>query len=481
MTDEHSARIEEVRAIFRRQKSHCLPSTVATYGERLDRLERIETLCRSHLEEITEALQADFGCRNPDVTFLADIFPQLDHVKYVKRKLKKWMKRERMGWSPLALTGQRTYVIHEPLGVVGIMSPFNAPLSLALVPAVEALAAGNSVMLKISESTPRTSELLESLVAQYFSEEEIASVSGGVEMSRAFAALPWDILFFTGSSEVGKKILGAAAHNLTPSILELGGKSPCVLLDDADFVEAARKIARVRQMNAGQVCIAGDYVLLPEERLESFIAALVEADVEAYPSILDNPEFTSVIHDGAYDRLVGYIEEARAAGCGIVACNPKNEAVPDRATRKIPLTLVINPAQHLKVCKEEIFGPVLPIHTYRKLTDAIAHINRGDKPLALYVFGRDRRRIESILNSTSSGGVTVNDLLLHAGSHTMGFGGVGHSGMGRYKGGYIGYKAFSNPKSVFEQGIMRKFTGFFFVPYGSDRTRNILRNRVGLD
>lgn len=475
------AGIQEARAVFQRQKSQCSPSSTATYGERIDRLERIETLCRSHLDEITEALQADFGCRNPDVTFLADIFPQLDHVKYVKRKLRKWMKRERAGWSPLSLTGQRTYVIHEPLGVVGIMSPFNAPLSLALMPAVEALAAGNSVMIKTSESTPRTSELLGSLVARYFRAEEMAAVSGGVEMSRAFAALPWDLLFFTGGSEVGRKILSAAAENLTPAILELGGKSPCVLLDDADVGEAARKIGRVRQMNGGQVCIAGDYVLLPERHLEAFIAAVVESDGEAYPSILDNPEYTSVIHDGAYDRLVTYVDEARAAGCRVVESNPMNEAVPDRATRKIPLTLVVDPADHLKVSREEIFGPILPVHTYRRLDDAIAHINGGDKPLALYVFGRNRRRIDKILHSTSSGGVTVNDLLLHAGSHTMGFGGVGESGMGRYKGGYVGYRAFSNPKSVFEQGIMRRFTGIFFVPYASERTRRILRNRVGVD
>ncbi len=480
MTDTELARIEEARAVFRRQKSHSSPSSAPTYGERIDRLERVETLCRSHVDEITEALQADFGCRNPDMTFIADIFPQLDHIGYVKRKLSKWMKRERAGWSPLSLTGQRTYVIHEPLGVVGIISPFNAPLSLALVPAVEALAAGNSVMIKISESTPRTSGLLESLVARYFRAEEMAAISGGVEMSRAFAALPWDLLFFTGGSEVGRKILAATAGNLTPTVLELGGKSPCVLLEDADVGEAARKIGRVRQMNAGQVCIAGDYALLPERHLEPFVAAVIEGDADAYPSILDNPEYTSVIHDGAYDRLVAYIDEARAAGCRIVESNPMNEAVPDRATRKIPLTLVIDPADHLMVSREEIFGPILPIHTYRKLDDAIAHINRGGKPLALYVFGRNRRRIDRILHSTSSGGVTVNDLLLHAGSHTMGFGGVGQSGMGRYKGGHIGYKAFSNPKSVFEQGIMRRFTGMFFVPYGSDRTRRILRNRVGV-
>lgn len=481
MANGREAAIEEARAIFLRQKSNSSPSAAPTYGERIDRLGRIETLCKAHIGEITEALEADFGCRNPDMSFIADIFPQLHHVKHVRSRLRKWMKRERAGWSLLSLTGQSTYVIHEPLGVVGIMSPFNAPVSLALVPAVEALAAGNSVMIKISESAPRTSELLQSLISEYFEPEEMAAVSGGVEMSQAFAALPWDLLFFTGGSEVGKKILAAAAPNLTPTILELGGKSPCVLLDDADVGEAARKIGRIRQMNGGQMCVAGDYVLLPERRLEDFIEAVIEGDREAYPSILDNPELTSVIHDGAYDRIVGYIDEARAAGCRIVQSNPMNEPVPDRTTRKIPLTLIVNPGEDLMVSRHEIFGPILAIYTYRTLDEAIAHVNRRDKPLALYVFGKNRRLIDKVLNSTSSGGVTVNDLLLHAGSETMGFGGVGYSGMGRYKGGYVGYKAFSNPKAVFEQGIMRRFTGVFFPPFRSDRTRRILRNRVGVD
>ena len=380
----------------------------------------------------------------------------------------------------LALTGQRTYALHEPLGVVGVMSPFNAPVGLAFDPAVDAIAAGNSVMLRISESTPHTADLVKSLVSEHFKEEEMVVVTGGLDVSKAFATLPWDKLLFTGGTEVGKRILAAAAENLTPVILELGGKSPCVILEDANIAEAGQKIARVRQMNAGQVCLAGDYVLLPERRLEAFIDVVVEADREAYPSILDNGEFTSVIHQGAYERLVGYIAEAQELGCRIVQSKPADEEVPDRSTRKIPLTIVINPSDHLKVSQNEAFGPILSVYTYANLDDAIALINRKEKPLALYVFGKNRSSVDKVISSTSSGGVTVNDLILHAGSETMGFGGVGHSGMGRYKGGFVGYKACSNPKAVFEQGFLGKFIVGFFPPFKSERTRRMLRRRVGL-
>lgn len=446
----------------------------------MDRLDRIELLCRRHADEIAGSLLADFGSRNPDWSFMADLYPQLAHVKHVKRNLRKWMGKERARSGLMALTGQRTYIVHEPLGVVGIMAPFNAPVSLALVPAVEAIAAGNSVTMKFSESAPATAELMKALVGRYFKAEEVAAVTGGPDVSRAFAALPWDLLFFTGGTEIGRKIMGAAAANLTPVILELGGKSPCVLLEDADAREAARKIARVRQLNAGQVCLAGDYVLLPGRELDAFVEAAIASDGETYPSILDNDEITSVIHEDAYDRIVGYIDEAREAGCRIAQSNPLDEAAPDRATRKIPLTLIVNPTEDLAICREEAFGPILSVHTYDNLEEAIAYINRREKPLALYIFGRDRRRIDRIVGATSSGGVTVNDLLFHAGSSTMGFGGVGASGMGRYKGGYVGYKAFSNPKSVFEQGLMRKFTDRFFPPLKSDRQRKMLRRRVGM-
>lgn len=481
MQTDQDKEIDRLRAIFELQKKEYSPFQVPSYDIRMDRLNRIERLFREHIGEIGDALQADFGSRNPDWTFTADIYPVLSHVKHVKKRLKKWMRKEKTSSGIFALTGQRTYIVNEPLGVVGIISPFNAPVSLAFDPAIEAIAAGNSVMLKVSESTPRAADLVKALVSEYFNPKEMAAVVGDAEVSRIFAGLAWDKFFFTGGSEVGKKVLAAAADNLTPVILELGGKSPCVILDDANIAEAAQKIGKVRQLNAGQVCIAGDYAFVPEARLEEFIEAVVEGDKASYPSIADNPHFTSVIHEGAYDRIVGYIDEAVDAGCRVIQCNPMGEDVPDRATRRIPLTIVVNPADHLMVSRNEIFGPILSVYSYKKLEDAIRYINGKEKPLALYIFGKNRRAIDKVINGTSSGGVTVNDLLLHANSDSMGFGGVGYSGMGRYKGGFNGYQAFSNPKAVFEQGLMRRFTGVFLPPYKRERERNTLRRWVGVE
>lgn len=476
----NNKQLAELNRIFEIQKSNYSPANIPSYSMRIDRLNRLDKLIRTHLDEIMAATQRDFGTRSADWAFTAEIYSPLDLIKKVKKNLKQWMKPERKSSGMLALTGQRTYQVNEPLGVVGVMSPFNAPFTLAMDPTIEALAAGNSVMIKMSENTPQTAALVQKLIAQYFKEEELAVATGEVDVSVAFAAKPWDLFFFTGGSEVGKKILEANAKNLTPTILELGGKSPCVVLDDADIEFSARRIGTVRQLNAGQVCISGDYAFVPEKHLETFVDRVIKNSEEIYPSIIDNPDFTSIINEREYNRIVGYIEEAREAGCRIIQANPKNEAVPDLATRKIPLTVVVNPPLHLKVAKFEIFGPVLTIFSYNNLDEVIAQINANEKPLALYIFGKNRRKIDKVVQNTSSGGVTVNDLLMHANAADMGFGGVGYSGMGRYKGGKNGFYAFTNPKAVHEQGLMRKFTGMFFPPFTSDRSRKMLRSQVGI-
>lgn len=463
--------LKEIENIFNSQKSNYSPANTPSYEGRMDRLNRLEKMIRSNMNKITSALQKDFGTRSANWIFVAEMYPILDHVKHVKNNLKKWMKKERKSTGIMALTGQREYIINEPLGVVGIMSPFNAPVSLALDPAIEALAAGNSIMVKISENTPHTAELMKRLVGDVFAPTEMASITGDVNASKLFSSLPWDKLFFTGGSEVGKKILAVAADSLTPVILELGGKSPCVILEDANVVEAAKKISRVRLLNAGQVCISGDYVLLRESQLESFIDTTVDTVSHIYPSIIDNENFTSICYQGAYNRIVSYIDEAKVAGCRVIQVNPMNENVPDPVTRKIPLTIVVNPPQDLKVAKYEIFGPILTIFTYNEINEAIEQINSRKKALALYIFGKDRKAIDFVIQNTSSGGITVNDLLMQANARAMGFGGVGYSGMGRYKGGFIGYQAFTNPKTVVEQGLMRKFTDVFSPPYKNERTK----------
>lgn len=472
--------IIELNRIFDLQKSKYTPSNVPSYQTRMDRLTRLDTLIRKHFEDIVMATQEDFGTRSTDWGFTAEIYSPLDLIKKIKKNLKSWMKRERKSSGLFALTGQRTYQVNEPLGVVGVMSPFNAPFSLAMDPTIEALAAGNTVVIKMSESTPKTATLVQKLIAEYFSEDELAVITGEVEVSIAFAAKPWNLFFFTGGSETGKKILEANAKNLTPSILELGGKSPCIVLEDADIETAAKKIGTVRQLNAGQVCISGDYAFVSEKHLENFIDIVVKNSEEIYPNITDNPDFTSIINEREFNRIVSYIDEAKEAGCRIIDINPSNELVPDLATRKIPLTLVINPPKQLKVTKHEIFGPILTIFSYSNLDEVIEQINSNEKPLALYVFGKSQKNIDKIVNNTSSGGVTINDVLMHANAKDMGFGGVGYSGMGRYKGGKVGYYAFTNPKTVLKQGLMGRFTARFFPPFKNDSSRRMLRSQVGV-
>lgn len=476
----NNANFKEIKRIFDLQKAEYSRLQTSSYEERMDRLQRLDRLVRSHFEQLTDTLQADFGSRDPDQIFGADIVSPLFHGKHVRDHLKGWMNPERKSSGLLGLTGQKTYILHEPLGVVGVISPFNAPVSLALDPAIDALAAGNSVMIKISESTPRTAELLQRLVSEYFQENEMAVVTGEADVSAFFAGLPWDQLVFTGGSEIGKKILAAAAPNLTPVILELGGKCPTVVLPDADIAAASKRISLGRTTNAGQVCLSVDYAMVPEDMLESMLSQIIAVYEKAFPALINNPQASSIITERAYERVVGYIEEAKAAGFRVIEVNPAHEQLPDPGTRKIPLTIIINPDERLQVFHHEVFGPVLSLFTYQKVDDAIAFINRKEKPLALYVFGKNKKDIRKVVSGTSSGGVTVNDIALHAGSNTMGFGGVGYSGMGRYKGGVLGFKAFSNEKAVYEQGLMGKFTARFHPPFDSERPRNMMRRMVGI-
>ncbi|MGB1237982.1 MAG: aldehyde dehydrogenase family protein [Pseudomonadales bacterium] len=472
--------LEELQRAFAQQKQQYSPATPISFEQRIHLLEQIDNMIRQHIDEISAALLADFGSRSADWIFTAEIFPILDHIKHVKKKLKTWMKPEPTSSGLLAITGQRTYIQYEPLGVVGVMSPFNAPVSLGFDPAIDAIAAGNRVMIKISEQTPVTAQLLKRLADSHIEASYLSIVCGELDISQAFVALPWDSLLFTGGTQVGKQIMASAAPNLTPVILELGGKCPCVLLPDANLEMAAHKIAQVRQLNAGQVCIAADYVLLPESLLEGFISSALAKDLDTYPAMIDNSDVTAIINDQHYQRICSWIDEARAAGCRVVQAERPHEVLPDRQSRKIPLTLIVNPSKDLSVARQEVFGPVLTVFTYRELDTAINAINSRPKALALYVFGQNRKQIDHVVNSTSSGGVTINDLLMHAGSHTMGFGGVGESGMGRYKGGIRGFQAFSNPKSVHVQGLLKKYTGQFFPPYKKQSTRKMLRGQVGV-
>jgi coniferyl-aldehyde dehydrogenase len=356
-----------------------------------------------------------------------------------------------------------SHIIPQPLGVVGIISPWNYPLQLAIVPAVAALAAGNRVMIKPSELTPRFSDLLGEILAERFTPEEIAVVTGDAEVAKAFSSLPFDHLFFTGSTAVGRHVGVAAAANLTPVTLELGGKSPAIIGADADLVTVAKKIAAGKLFNAGQTCIAPDYVLLPHASFDAFAHAYAKAVAELYPTLENNPDYTSIVNPRHYARLKGLIDDARAQGARFFEINPGQEAAASEA-RKLRPTILSQVNDNMRVMQEEIFGPVLPVLGYGTLDEALHYVNTHPRPLALYWFSQDRAATARVLRETISGGVTVNDTLLHIAQANLPFGGVGPSGSGAYHGDY-GFKLFSKEKPVFTQS---RFSGsaMLFPPFG---------------
>jgi coniferyl-aldehyde dehydrogenase len=475
MTELAVATLDDVERTFENQRAAYSPATVPSLEQRLSRLTRIEQLLQENYVQLIDALVEDFGSRSRDQILGADIMPPMLHAAHVKRHLRRWMKPQRRSSGMLRLAGVRSQIINEPLGVVGIMSPFNAPISLALDPAIDAIAAGNRVMVKPSELTPRATALFQQLVARYFDETELAIVSGGPEVSIRFAALPWDKFVFTGGTNTGRKILAAAAPNLTPVILELGGKCPAVVLPDADITRVGSKILQGKLGNGGQVCLAVDYALVPEQALEQFLNAVIAKNNADFPTVQHNPEVSSMITEPSYERILGLITEARQAGARVIQPNIYATETLDPLTRQLPLTIVVNPDKRLALAREEVFGPILSIYTYSTLDEAISIIGAKEKPLGLYVFGHDKRQIRRVITETSSGGVTINDLSLHAMSNSMGFGGVGPSGMGRYKGGLVGYHAFTNPKAVVTQSpILARSSGNLAPPFHSERQRKML-------
>ena len=422
------------------------------YGTRIDRIERCIALLVDNQEAICNALSADYGCRSPYITRMAEIMTSVGNLKHVKKKLKSWMKPERRSAPvPMNLFGARALVYHQPKGVVGNMTPWNIPVGMVFSPMADILGAGNRVMIKPSEFTPHTSELTRELIGRYFDRSEIAVMTGGPEVGAAFASLPFDHLLFTGATSIGRMVMRAAAENLTPVTLELGGKSPVIVSASADIEDTAGKIVTGKGQNAGQLCIAPDYAFVPESRLEVFLESCRKNFVAQYPTTVLNPDYNAMINERHYDRVLGYIEEARAAGARIIELNPGREDFSDRVRHKIPLHIVVNPDDGLKVMQEEIFGPVLAVKAYRNVGECITYINARARPLALYWFGKDDAERERVLRETISGGVSVNNVMMHFACDDLPFGGVGGSGMGHYH-GRDGFRTFSHAKGVFREG-----------------------------
>jgi len=454
--------VSDLQRLFSAQRAAFAADRDPTYATRGDRLDRMAAMCDRHEGEIVDAVAADFGTRSAQETRLAELFMVRVGVRHAQRHLRAWM-RPRGVPTPLYLWPGTSRVLRQPLGVVGVISPWNYPVQLALLPAVAALAAGNHVLLKPSELTPRTSALLERLVAQHFAPEEFAVVNGGPDIGHEFSRLPFDHLFFTGSTAVGRKIALSAAEKLTPCTLELGGKSPALIHADADIATVAPRLLTGKLLNAGQTCIAPDYVLAPSDRIDELVAEIGRTVAAMYPMLGDNPDYTSIINERHYGRLTALLEDARRKGARVVALD-RDSASGVGGARKMPPTLLVGVNDGMAVMQEEIFGPLLPIESYSTLDEAIGRINARQRPLALYMFGGDRAARARVLHETTAGGVTIDDTLWHFSNEALPFGGVGASGIGAYH-GERGFLTFTHQKAVFVQARFA-LTWTLRPPYG---------------
>lgn len=438
----------EIERIVVLQRAAFAAERFPSLAVRRDRLVRVLRLALDHEEAIAAAIDADFGGRARQETKLAETYLVASGAREAMRHLSRWMTPRRVGVSLALFPGYGT-ILPQPLGVVGVVSPWNYPFQLAMAPALGALAAGNRVVVKPSELTPRTSALIHELVTRHFREDEFAVVLGDATVGRAFTAQKWDHLFFTGSTAVGRRVARAAAENLVPCTLELGGKSPALFDEDADFALCVPRLVAGKLFNAGQTCIAPDYALVPAARRDEFLAAVQAAIGRLYPDLAISRDYTAIVNDAHFMRLTGLVDDARAKGACVTTVNPGERAL-DPKKRTLPPTLLTNVRDEMAVMQQEIFGPLLPIETYSKLDEAIERIDARPRPLAFYFFGSDSSRTRRVLQQTIAGGVTLNDALLHFAHEELPFGGVGASGIGAYHGEHS-FRLFSHQKAVFHQ------------------------------
>ncbi|MCF5466510.1 coniferyl aldehyde dehydrogenase [Pseudomonas syringae] len=438
-TPSSTAALNEVLAA---QQAAIRAQGVPGYAQRIADLDAVLRMVSSNQDRLLEAVCADFGNRSFAETRLGELMPIINGIKHIRSHLKAWMRPARRK-AGIVFRPASAKVIYQPLGVVGILAPWNYPLTLTLVPLIEALAAGNRVMIKPSELTPRTSELLRQLLGETFTSDQVAVVTGDAMLASQFSELPFDHLLFTGSTHIGRQVMAAAARNLTPVTLELGGKSPVVVCADFPLKKAARIIAIGKLFNAGQTCVAPDYVLVPRNLVDNFASEWLAAAKKLYPTLEGNPDYTSIISPRHYDRLLAMANQAVALG----ARAWQHDAPPAKNDRRIPPVAFTQVPLTADILQEEIFGPLLPILAYDTLDEAIAFINARPTPLALYCFSNQQASVDHVLNRTRSGGVTINGTMLHATQDDLPFGGVGESGTGAYH-GYEGFIRLSHARSV---------------------------------
>ncbi|MEO0425189.1 MAG: coniferyl aldehyde dehydrogenase [Pseudomonadota bacterium] len=447
--------LRQVRAAYARQPA-------PTARERIDRLDRLHNAVLDYKDRLVAAVDADFGSRPAAETLLMELLPVLQGIAHNRKHVRRWMKPSRRE-TPLMLAPSTSKVHCQPLGVIGIVVPWNFPLLLSLSPLVSAFAAGNRAMIKTSEYAPQTGAVLQEMLSSTFSDEEVVVFTGGVEVATEFTKLPFDHLVFTGSTQVGRIVMRAAAENLTPVTLELGGKSPAIVHPSFPIQEAASRIALGKGLNAGQVCVAPDYLLLPRDQVDAFATAYEAAARKHYPTLASNGDYTSIITERQHDRLQGLLADAAGKGAELISINPADESL--EGTCKVPMTLLKNVSDEMQVMQEEIFGPVLPLVPYDDFDEAIAYVNARPRPLALYYFDWDKARGEHVLAHTHSGGVALNDVLSQGVVDDMPFGGVGPSGMGHYH-GKEGFLSFSKAKPVIRKGRLDTIA-FIAAPWGN--------------
>ena len=452
-------KIQEMEKILKLQKKLYIEEETPSLELREDRLNRCVEMLKEYNVEILDAIQEDFGNRDYKAGFISEIMSTIGSINHAKENVKRWMKDEKRKSNPsqpfairtvMSLFGAKSWIKYQPLGTVGVISPWNFPINLVLSPLGTIFAAGNRVMIKPSEFTPATSDLTEKMFKEFFDPSEAAVFTGGPDVAAAFSALPFDHLLFTGSTQTGKLVMKSASENLVPVTLELGGKSPVIVDENADLKNTATKVMRGKTMNAGQICLAPDYVMVPKGKSEDFVKESENAVKSMYENLKYNQSYTSVINEKHYDRLNSLIEDAKEKGADIRVINPADEDFSQQEVHKIPPTLVLNPTDDMDIMKEEIFGPLLPVKEYDDFQETIGYVNSKDRPLGLYYFGSDKKRENDVLNNTISGGVTLNDVIWHIGQEDIPFGGVGPSGTGNYH-GFDGFKNCSHAKAIYKQ------------------------------
>lgn len=446
---------------------------------RIDRIDRAIDILVTHAEAISAAMNDDFSCRPRQTNLMTDVTGSIECLKHSKKHLKNWMKSEkRPTMFPLNLLGARSQISYQPKGVVGVIAPWNFPFGMVFEPLAGVLAAGNRAMIKPSEFTPATSSIMAEIIGSAFDPSELAVFTGGPEVGQAFSTLPFDHLIFTGATSVARHIMSATADNLVPVTLELGGKSPVIITRSADIGEAVQRIMVGKMLNAGQVCIAPDYLMVPEEALEQVIEKATKIVGDMYPKILDNKDYTAMVNDRHYQRISANLADAEKRAIPTVTINPADEDFTKNPSQKIAPTLIINPDDEAMCMQDEIFGPILPIKTYKNFEETISYINNRPRPLAAYFFGKDKAEEERFLTGTTSGGVSINDVMFHMLQKDLPFGGIGPSGMGAYH-GIEGFKTFSHAKGIYRQPNRIPFAKLagFMPPYG-DASEKTIRQKV---